>query len=91
MTKNLLIAASLLFLGLPATVRAEEGGSVAPSVSVAPIPGGGVVVTPSVTTSVPLGGGASLQGNVQVPIVVPQSGPAFVPAPSFSFGARIPF
>jgi hypothetical protein len=54
---------------------------VTPGVDVQPQPGGGVIVTTSVTGNVPVGHGVVIQPHVEAPIVIPQSGPPQV-APS---------
>ena len=90
MCKHLLVGAALLLIGAPvATAKADQPATINPSVNVTPVQAG-TVITPSVNTTVPLGGGATLQGGVQVPIVVPQGGSPVVTPPNVNIGVSIP-
>ena len=85
------LSAVLLSAGsYPLCARADEP-TLNPSVNVQPIPGGGVVVTPSVGGTIPISPNVSINANVQAPIIVPQSGPAVVAPPSVSIGGVIRF
>jgi hypothetical protein len=86
----LLLAAALLFGGSVALAGGDPPGTISPNINVT-AQGGGALITPSVNVHVPLGGGATLQGGVQVPVYVPPSGPATVTGPSFGAGLVIPF
>jgi hypothetical protein len=82
------VAGALGLLASEANAQAPSRSSVVPGLNVTPV-AGGTVITPSVGVNAPIGG-ASVQGTVSVPVVVPNGGPAQVTPPTVGLQVVIP-